>query len=296
MGIMGLFSTTCVCQKEKPGLEGMAPSRWITFKYSDHIGLRVQSHDQLMNAEQEDLFFKLWVPVLHKPKFTFMIGPQYRTEQLEFEKIASSDEVVSRLSSWNLRFWGLDFRSVMRASEKSWYAFDFMLNQSGTLQDDGGSIPVNYTFSAARINKKSSRKEIGYGLLVNLSGGRLIPLPIFIMNYNFSSRFGVEIGLPKKLAFRYNATDNDRFYLKTEASSRNYFVTGDGIQSYDFRRTDVNLGIAYNRQLNKLIGFELFGGYRKNITHRLPETVQLVRASGPVITAEVFVKVPSLKK
>jgi len=249
-----------------------------------------------MRAEQEDLFFKLWIPVLHKPNFTFMIGPQYRTEQLEFEDITVNEEVVGRMSSWNLRYWGLDFRSIMRAGEKSWYAFDFVLNQSGTLQDGaGGSIPMNYTLSAARINKKSDRKEVGYGLMMNLSNGRFTPLPIFILNYNFSSRYGVELGLPKKLAFRYNATDNDRFYFKTEAGSRNYFVTGEGINSYDFRRTDINVGVAYNRQLTNLIGFEMFGGYRKNITNRLPETVTLQQASGPVFTVELFVKVPTLK-
>lgn len=274
----------------------MAPSRWITIKYTDAMGLRVQCDNQHLKAEQEDLYFKMWLPVIHKPRFTFLIGPQYRTEQLEFEDVSPNSEQVGRMSSWNLRYWGLDFRSFIQHDERTWYAFDFVINQSGTLQSQQGpSIPFNYTFSAARIRKKSDRKEIGYGLLLNLSRRGFTPLPIFVFNYNFSNRYGVEIGLPRKVSFRYNATHNDRFYFKTEAGSRNYFVTGNDFSAYDFRRTDINVGLAYNRQLNNLLGFELFGGYRKNLTHDLPQTVILQQASGPVFTVEVFVRAPSRK-
>jgi hypothetical protein len=282
-------------QSSKPGLDGMAPSKWTTIKYTQSGGMIISTGSQRLKTNFEDIYFKTWIPIVNKKSFTLLAGPQYRSEQVEAEDIEVKEDNLRHMCNWNLRFWGVDLRSIIQRGDNSWLALSVNVNQSGTLHDQSSYMPFGYTGSAVAIKRKSDNKEIGYGGMINWSGGRLTVLPVFIFNYNFSSKSGVEIGVPQKVSWRYNVSSTDRLYLKSEATSRSYFVAGGDIAPYNFRRTDLSVGISYNKQITRLIGVDVFGGYRKNIAHLLPENITLVKPSGYTFSFEVYLRPPGRK-
>lgn len=271
----------------------MAPSKWITMKHSQAPGGLYRANGMTKSYAQEDFFFKAWIPIVHKSKYAVLLAPQYRFEQLEFED--KGENPIHQMSHWNLRTMGVDIRSYMQVDSASWLMLNFNVNQSGNLNDAVETIPLSYTFSSVFLNKRSANKEIGFGVMANRTVDRLLVLPVFIFNYNFSEKSGLEISIPHKIAWRYNASTSDIFYVKGEASSRAYSIDGMSSELCVWRKTDVDLGVAYNKQLNKLIGFEVFGGYRKNISNTLPEGVSSIKTSGAVFSAEIHLKSPFKK-
>jgi hypothetical protein len=285
----------CLCQDLKPGLEGKAPSKWITIKYTKAPGRYYQYGNQPAGKyTQEDIYFRMWIPVVHRSNFTFIIGPHYRTEQLDFQY--KGENSLHQLDQWRLRSIGVDWKSFARLTDQSWLLFGGHVNQSVNLgQVSNRDVPLNYSFSSIYLQRKSSKKEVGYGFLINKSR-KLTVLPIFMFNYNFSSRSGLEMTLPQKISWRHNLSPTDILYVKAETSTRMYYINGMGLPNDMFRRIDVDLGVAYNKQLNKYMGIELFGGYRKNLACQLPEGMTAIKKSGLVASVELYIKPPSLRK
>jgi hypothetical protein len=279
-----------LCQKVKPGLPGMAPSKWITIQNTQAPGRIYRSFNTpAKRYKQEDIFVKAWIPVIYKDNFAVMLGPQYRTEQLEFRD--TGENPLEALNDWNLRSFGMDIRSYVKVDSAAFLVVNFNLNQSGNLYDNHENVPINYTFSSVFLRKKSLNKEIGFGIMANRSFGRVTALPVFVFNYNFSQKSGIEISLPRKIAWRHNLSPTDIIYFKSEVMSRAYWINGTNAD-YAFRRTELDIGVSYNKQITKFFGAEVFGGYRTNINTRLPGEVTGVRTSGLVFSFEVYFRSP----
>jgi hypothetical protein len=279
-------------QNLEPGLPGMAPTKWITIKNTQAPRRSYQSlNSQSKSYTQEDLYFRAWFPVIMKSKFALALGPHYRIEQLEFK--TSADDQMHHLSNWSLRSMGIDMKSCVKLDSNSWFISTAHISQSGNLNSASNrTTPVSYTFSFAYLKKKSINKEIGFGLMVNKSSNFMI-LPVFVFNYNYSTRFGIEISLPHRLTWRYNISSSSIIYLKSEVVTRTYFLDdGSGTEHAVFRRIDVDNGIAYNKQFNRFIGIELFGGYRQNLSYNLPYDLVAVKNSGWAASFELYIRPP----
>ncbi|HEY8936734.1 MAG TPA: hypothetical protein VIM65_16005 [Cyclobacteriaceae bacterium] len=288
------FSNECRSQEVKPGLDGMAPSKWITLKNTQAPG-RVYSfgNGTYKTATHEDIFVKAWLPLVHTSKCSFIIGPQYRTEQVELQK-NDKDNLIRSLSNWSLRSVGVDIRSINRIDSAAWILINANINQSGSRADGSfTNSPLNYTFSAAYLKKRSATNEIGVGVLAGKGFNSITVLPVFIYHNNYSKKAGLEISLPYKIAWRYNVTPSDIVYFKTEALTRNYYIKRIDTDGYaTFRKLDVDIGVVYNRKITKLVGVELFGGYRKNISSKLPPGVTGIKTSGIAFSFEVYIRPP----
>ena len=269
----------------------MAPSKWITIRNTQAPGRIYKSEGNSPKTyTQEDIYLKAWIPILHKPNYALLLGPQYRTEQLEFQ--GDGENPLHQLSNWNLRSMGLDIRSCFKVDSAAWMMVNFNMNQSGNLRDQPHSnVPINYTLSSVFLKKKSANKEIGFGFMANKSFNSMTVLPVFVLNYNFSPNSGIEIMLPYKISWRQNLSSTDILYVKTEAVTRSYWIN-DADHAYAFRRTEIDMGVAYNKAFNKFVGVELFGGYRKNISCKLPSEVTAIKSSGLVFSLELYVRSP----
>ncbi|HTE33896.1 MAG TPA: hypothetical protein VK666_26120, partial [Chryseolinea sp.] len=214
---------TANAQDLKPGLSGMAPMKWITIKYTHAPGRIYQSlNSNARTYTQEDTYFKLWLPVVIKPGFALAVAPHYRTENLELKGVET--DPTDRISNWRLRSIGVDVKSFIKLDSTSWLINTLNVSQSGDLSgNSSGRIPLTYTFSSHYLMKKSLNKEIGFGIMVNKSNSFLV-LPVFIYNYNFSAKNGIEVSLPHKIAWRHNFTSSDILYVKAEANTRSYFI------------------------------------------------------------------------
>jgi hypothetical protein len=291
ISVLICHSKTCSAQKSRPGLPGMSMSKWITIKNTQAPG-RVYGYKGLggQTYTQEDLFFKAWIPVANFNKFALILGPQYRTEQLEYK--GTGENPLSKLSHWNLRSVGIDVKSSVALDSTSWLVFGANVNQSGNLRDESHSnIPLSYTFTSAFLTRRSANREVGFGVMLNRSFSRFTVLPVFMFHYNYSTRGGFEINLPYKIAWRNNLSPTDILYVKAEGVTRSYWIN-DGSMAYAFRRTVVDLGLAYNKQFTKLLGAEFFGGYRRNISTHMPDDVNQLRMSGLVFSLEIYMRSP----
>ena len=291
-----LFMKPCCGQELKPGLTGMAPSKWITIKHTMSPGKIYRSQTgPSQKYTQEDCYIRAWIPIMNKPNFAIVVGPHYRTEQLEFKSYGENP--IQQLSSWNLRSMGIDVKSFFKVSSNSYLVVASNINKSGNLTGESANkVPLNYSFTSVFMKKKSDRKEIGMGFMIS-HGDNLTVLPVFVFNYNNpSGKSGIEIALPKKVAYRINLSPLDIIYLKSEASTKRYYTYGRDNQPTLFRLIDLDTGVQYNRQLNKLIGLEIFGGYRTNISNRLPTGIVPVRTSGLAASLELYIRPPFKSK
>lgn len=287
-----LSSLTTLAQSSRPGLPGMAPTRWITFRNTHAPGRVFQNlNSNARTYTHEDTYIKAYIPLAMKSRFTLAVAPHYRSEELELKD--EDDDMYDQMASWRLRSIGLDIKSMIQLDTTSWLVASLNINQAGNIDASRtSSIPLSYTASATFIQRKSANKEVGYGLLVNKANSFLI-LPVFIYNYNFSSRVGIEISLPHKIAGRYNLSPTDILYVKAEGNTRTYFLGQSSNGHADlFRRIDIDMGVSYNKQFFSLVGAEIFAGYRQNLTCRLPETITAVRNSGFVASLELSIRPP----
>lgn len=290
-GSLCLLSSYGFSQDLKPGLSGMAPSKWITVKHTQAPGARYRSMNaQTQKYTQEDVYVRAWIPVIHKPSYAIVLGPHYRTEQLEIN--SSGENPMHQMSNWKLRSMGVDMKSFFTLNSSSFLILASRLNKSGSLANIPlGDVPLNYNFTAVYLKKKSENKEIGFGLMAS-KNRNLTVLPVFVFNYNYAPNAGIEISLPKKIAWRYNISSKDILYVKSEAVTRSYYIAENNNPSGQFRKIDMDSGIMYNRTLNKLIGVEIFGGYRTNISNTLPAGVVPIRTSGFTASIELYIRPP----
>lgn len=288
-----LSGTGVMAQRFKPGLEGMTPSKWIRLETTHAPGrIYCSNGGAYKEYQQEDLYFKIYLPVFHKPNFTLMLGPSYRMEQFQLDDEEDTREnPLRRMSDWNLRSLGVDIKAINKISDAAWLMTNLNINQSGNLRDDDVHAPLNYTLSAVYLKKHSGTREVGVGFMVNQSFGRMVAFPAFVFNYNFSSKVGAEVMLPRRIALRYNVSPSDILLFKAEALSRSYYITDTNVD-YAFRRTELDLGLEYNKQLGGLLGVEVFGGYRQNISTRLPNEISAIKTSGLVFSVGLYVKPP----
>lgn len=292
---LSLWGISMICCAQKPGLQGMAPSKWITFR-TTHAPGKVYRFANGGNKTftNEEMYVRAWIPVIHKKNFALVLGPNYRAEQLEFK--SSGENPAKKFEGWNLRTFALDLNSFIRLDSTSWLVLTSHINKTGNFAMlSAKEIPLNYTVSASYLKRKSPNKEIGAGVILNKSY-KLTLLPVFLFNYNFSEKEGVEIMLPKKVAWRHNLSPNDLLYFKAEAVTRTYYLNRVAVGTPDVcRRIDVDMGISYNRRFGNFGGVEVFGGYRKNISNKMVHDAVPVRASGLAATVEFYIQPPSFR-
>ena len=291
-----IIGTSASAQLVKPGVPGMAGSRWISVKTSQAPGRTYRFDNQSTKSyTQEDIFFKMYLPVIHKQRFGIITGLQYRTEQLEFDD--HGENPIHQLSNWNLRSWGLELKSYKVLDSATVLVAGIQANQSASIDHHPyKNVPVNYTLTTAVIRKLSPTKEIGGGVIVGKGFDRLTILPVFIYNNTYSTKRGIEISLPYKIAWRHNLTPSDIVYLKAEGSTRSYYCNDVDVQSGTFRRTDLDMGIWYNRKITSLVGMEAYGGYKINVSNNLPDRITPVKTSGLAFSLEIYVRVPSARR
>lgn len=290
-----LVSGHAICQSLQPGLSGMAPSKWLTFRNTHSPGKVYNfANSGPKTYTYEEYFARVWLPVVHGKKVTVLLGPNYRTEQ--FESKTAGENPIRSMGGFNLRSYGLDLNSFVKLDSTLWLVATSHFNKSGNMAELSlKDVPLNYTVSAALLRKRSIDKEFGAGLMVNQSYKTTI-LPVLIFNYNFSARSGLEMMLPKRVAWRQNLSKNDILYLRGESVTRTYYTnpSASAIPSV-YRRVDVDLGLSYNRRIGSWAGVEISAGYRKNLTTKLIEGALPVKPSGLAMTLDFYVQPPSFK-
>jgi hypothetical protein len=270
----------------------MAPTKFLVIKNTQTPGRSFKTNDGVVTKySQEDFYFRVWLPIVYKSKFNLLIAPQYRTEQLDIEQASIAE--ANSMCNWNLRSLGFDLRSMIRLDSASWIISNINVSRSGNLADvPDHLIPLNFSLGSIYMKRKSDNEAYGFGVTFNKTYQRLSILPVFVYNYNFSSRSGIEISLPHKIAWRHNLSLKDIVYIKAEGSARNYTIYNNETLS-NFRRTEMDLGLAYNKVLSKYAGLEFSAGYRQNLSLEYPiNEITPVKKSGLVFSLEFYLRPP----
>lgn len=278
------------CQSDK--INGVTPDKWMVFRHSTSPGQQLGYDGRKWNASFEDIYGKIWLPVLLKDKYKLIVGPYYRAEQIEID--GTTEKHFDCVGHWNLRSAGVDSKLQLSLDRQRSLLFGVNFSQAASTENlELKSTQIGYTASALYRKRYSENEELGWGIMYsnNLSGITL--LPIILWNKTFNSRYGVELAAPYKLAMRYNASEKDIFHLKSEGESRNYLIpSGENFDRYS--RVDLRMGLSYTRLINRWIGVEVFSGYRRNLRAELPNGITLKKNSGLATSIEMFV-IPAFK-
>src|SRR5687767_15277641 len=94
--LLMLFAKRGQCQTDR--IPGQIPQKWITIKHSVSPNRVLQYNGQNYSADFEDIYAKIWLPVVMHEKFKIVAGASYRTEQIEFEGPINSE--LNTISHW----------------------------------------------------------------------------------------------------------------------------------------------------------------------------------------------------
>jgi len=107
--------------------------------------------------------------------------------------------------------------------------------------------------SSFLVGKNTKRGTFGVGALIGNSLGRLRVYPLFLLDYQLSNNWRLEMKLPKEIQLRRIIKEDD-FYLTAgvEVNGASYFVSEDiyeGISNLEYRRAAIDLRIGIEKQV-----------------------------------------------
>ncbi len=271
LSILLLVASDGFCQSFGPGLAGRVPSKWITIRGIAAPGMQFKTADtEAKKFTYQEVYARIWLPVIIHSKFSLLIGPHIRAEQYSIH--SSGNNPINQFSNFKLRGFGADLKSIVNLGSNSWLFVGANINRSGNLQSlPKSELPYNINVTGVYIKQVSEKKEWGVGLLVS-SRSNLAILPV--------------------LAYNYNLSPKDILKVSAEAYARAFYSYDINMKPDVYRRIDLDMGFRYNRKLNSLVGVEVFAGYRKNLRNTPPEGIIPVTSSNVVGHATLYIMSP----
>ena len=298
----------------KPGVVNKSPSKGISLEYFIQPNVKLKSNiatDESSKVGYNDRFrFKFKIPLIHKEKFSFMLGADYQIEEYEFdfidnetrylfESIDDKGLTTGRLSAYALR--PLNNNTYITAKVEGTFngEYDGLINFSKRYAIYRGAVIIGH--------KRQEHKEWGVGVMYSNGFRRNAIYPILMYNHTFNKHWGIETVVPVRLQVRYNITNKNMVLFGTDYKSRVYSidVVDDSENSSDIfnmQRREVQLAATFKQQLSRWVWFDIKAGYVYNFTTRFDLAspgIEPVRnfitadpSSGPFIRFGLFLSPP----
>jgi hypothetical protein len=219
----------------------------------------------------DQLLFSLKVPVLNRPGFKMLVGARFVRDQYLFSRLGLDfHRVFSELDGRSLKSTSYDLIFFKPLNERAYTALRFKYGFSGNYRGVFNFDPENHVVGVMGFfaSKKDDDHEWGAGLSYSHSFRRSILLPVFLLNRNFSSRWGLESILPVNIFMRYNLRSNLLFLGGVEYMSQSFRVrftdAALGAQDYAVNHSALLASVMVERRLPGMVGLFLKAGYQKN--------------------------------
>lgn len=131
---------------------------------------------------------------------------------------------------------------------------------------------TKYFASAIQTWRKSERTELGGGFMFNHNMGLTTVYPLFLLNHQISSRWTVDLVLPKSAIMRYRVNDHNYFIFTSQLAGWRYNLNNaleNSENDLTLRKTDLQLSISWEREIHDWLWIGMDIGYNKNLQYFL---------------------------
>lgn len=191
---------------------------------------------------------KLNLPIVLSKKLDVIGQFRYNNEQLHLGNGILSEEkdihfdnlgmsVLLKYKFNDTYFLAGHFGSFFKADKLSFESYNSILDYSSSIV----------------VGKNLDLGSIGFGAIVGNSLGRLRLYPLFLLNYQLSEVWNLEVKLPKEIQLR-RIIKPDNFYIVggAEVNGAAYFISQDiepGVTNLEYRRAAIDLRIGIEKEI-----------------------------------------------
>jgi hypothetical protein len=268
-----------------PGVINKSPAKGLLFEYgvNPNVMLREGGNSDISaNSLSKRFKIKLKAPVINREDLKVIAGWNFYGEEYRFQNLGDqSFRLFKDMDNRDLKSSSLTLSTIKPINNKFYLA----LKAQATFNGDYAGL-INFDQDYASYNlatilgvKKNSNLEWGLGLLLRYApnnNNNLPVLPFAFYNRTFNEKWGIEAIIPSSIKARYNINPRNIILFGPEFESRNYFINNDVVAPYTLRRSEIRLGIDYQRHLGSWFWLEVSGGY----THNLNTKFELDRTQG----------------
>jgi hypothetical protein len=276
---IGIESPPSLC---KPGVVNKAPGKGAAFTYTFNpdYKMRAPEAEKPVKVRRNERFdTKLKVPLIHQPKFSFMLGFQYTLERYHFLSIIPENyPLFKRLNETDLKTASVSAYVIRPLNHKLYTSFRVSASWHG---DYDKFVSFDNRYAIYRVAgliglKKNDYVEYGVGLMFNKGFRNTRLLPFGFYNRTFNDHWGIEAAIPVSIKGRYNFSPRTLILFGSEYSSQNYalkvkepsmnpFQPQPEKAPYHYHRSSVDLTASLYQQLSGWTWIEFKAGYAFNL-------------------------------
>ncbi len=260
-----------LCQ---PGVINKSPTKGLVFEYGMNPAVNLQQtgdSDISANSLNKRFKVKLKAPLINKEGLKVIAGwnfygEEYRLQNVEGEGFKLFEDIDNR----DLKSSSLTLSAIKPVNDKYYLAVKAQASFNG---DYNGLFDFNQDYASYNLAtilgvKKRNDLEWGVGLLFRYSpnnNNNLPVLPFAFYNRTFNDKWGIEAIVPSSIKARYNINPRNILLFGPEFESRNYFINNESSAPYTLRRSEIRLGVDYQKHLGSWFWLEVSGGYTHNL-------------------------------
>ncbi|MEQ9300934.1 MAG: DUF6268 family outer membrane beta-barrel protein [Cyclobacteriaceae bacterium] len=131
---------------------------------------------------------------------------------------------------------------------------------------------TKYFLSGIYFWQLSRNTKLGAGLVYNHVMGRPTFYPLFTFEKHLSTKWTLDLALPKSVAIRRNVNDKNFIIAKTAFRGWRYNLTNalpEGPQFLTTRKADLQFTLSWEREIHDWLWFGVDVGYTKNLRYYL---------------------------
>lgn len=199
--------------------------------------------------EQNKIYnIKLNIPLIMSPKLSVFGQLRYKNEQLHLGEDIHENEKEIHFDNFGMSFlmkYKLNNNFYLAGHIGGFFKADNM-----TFENYSSILDYN---SSLIFGKDIEYGTIGFGALLGNSLGRFRAYPLFLLDYQFSNKWKLEVKLPKEIQFR-RILKEDNFYLLAgaEVNGAAYFISENiynGLKNIEYRRAAIDLRIGLEKEI-----------------------------------------------
>ncbi len=272
----GAIEAYCYC---KPGVRNKSKSKGLKLNYTIINAGELKPEDQPLSdplSEYERIHqfeLDLKAPVYRGETFKLLVGYEFFTEKVKFERIgADYSDAFRELDRRRLKKSTFNVLATKILDEKHYLAFRMGYASNG---DYHGFIRFHSRYAiykgvALFVRKPNQDFEWGVGLNVSQSFRKINVLPFLLLNKTFNDHWGIESLLPANVQLRYNINPKNLLLGGFEYESQSYRFgvpnpPADELD-YAFNHSEVVASVKLEHQVTSWLWSKVKVGWQVNFS------------------------------
>jgi len=269
----------------KPGVVGKSPSKGLVLDYTILPNIKVSPNKNgvTQNISSHRFRFKVKVPIIHRPNFTFLLGFAHYREEYDVTNLSNGElSILNAINDRTLKSSRISLYLLKPINQKFYLALKGDVSFNG---DYNGIINFDERYLKYNIGvllgvKPKPTLEWAVGLLFRSSFIRSsVPvLPFGLYNRTFNEKWGIEAVLPVSIKARYNINEKNLILFGPEYESRSYSLdkinNGNSSNAYSeffMKRSEVKFSVTYQHKISDWVWLNAQTGYSHNFNTSFTE-------------------------